>query len=166
MTHPNAAVIDRLYTSFRNLDPDTMASCYADDVEFEDEAFVLHGKREVVGMWTMLCGNVKASGRDDWKLSFDVLDANGDSGRAHWEPIYRFSATGRLVHNVIDAEFGFRDGLIVRQRDRFDFWRWSRQALGPAGLLLGWSPMLRNKVRRNAGDRLHVFLSRTSQESG
>ena len=52
------------------------------------------------------------------------------------------------------ACFRFQDGKIIRHRDRFDFWRWSRMALGPAGLILGWSPMLKNKVRRQAAKSL------------
>ena len=55
-----------------------------------------------------------------------------------------------MVHNVIDAAFEFDgNGLIVRHRDRFAFWSWSRQALGAVGWLLGWTPLLRAKVRSN-----------------
>ena len=57
----------------------------------------------------------------------------------------------------LGAAFRFRDGLIVEHRDRFDFWRWSRQALGAPGLLLGWTPMLRNKVRAQAATKLALF---------
>jgi hypothetical protein len=63
------------------------------------------------------------------------------------------------VDNSIDAQFEFGpDGRIVRHRDRFDFWRWSRQALGTPGLLLGWSPMLRSKIRERAGGNLRRFM--------
>jgi hypothetical protein len=85
--------------------------------------------------------------------------ADAGSGRAHWDAHYRFSATGRLVDNSIDARFEFNPaGQIVRHQDRFDFWRWSRQALGTPGWLLGWTPLLRNKVRRQAGANLQRFL--------
>jgi hypothetical protein len=85
------------------------------------------------------------------------VQADDDSGRAHWEAHYRFSATKRLVHNRIDASFRFRDGLIIEHVDRFDFWAWARQALGAPGLLLGWTPMLRNKVRAQAATKLALF---------
>ena len=148
--------IERLYTAFAKLDSETMATCYADSAVFEDEAFSLKGKAQVTGMWAMLCEATKAKGRDVWKLDYrDVTER-----RAHWEATYRFSATGRMVHNVIEAEFDFDSaGLITRQRDRFDFWRWSRQALGTPGLLLGWSPLLRNKVRATAAKNLARFLA-------
>jgi hypothetical protein len=139
--------IERFYKAFAELDAKTMAACYAPDASFEDPVFQLRGRTHVGGMWAMLCAAVKKSGRNDWKL--EVRDITERS--AHWEPTYRFSATGRLVHNVIDAEFDIDDnGLIRRHRDRFDFWRWSRQALGPVGWLFGWSGWLRNKVQRTA----------------
>ena len=59
----------------------------------------------------------------------------------------------------INREFDKR-GLILRHRDRFDFWGWSRQALGAPGWLLGWTPLLRNKVRAQAGARLRGFLEK------
>jgi hypothetical protein len=98
-------------------------------------------------MWAMLCAAVKKSGRNDWKL--EVRDITDHA--AHWEATYRFSATGHLVRNVIDAEFDFdSQGLIRRHRDRFDFWRWARQALGPTGWLFGWTGWLKRKVQRTA----------------
>ena len=45
--------------------------------------------------------------------------------------------TGRPVHNIIDAQFTFRDGLIVTHIDTFNLWRWSRMALGPKAVALG-----------------------------
>ena len=50
------------------------------------------------------------------------------------------------------------DGLIATHRDRFNFWRWSRQALGLPGVLLGWSPSLKRKVRSTAAENLKKFL--------
>ncbi|MGH6638900.1 MAG: hypothetical protein ACREBY_09910, partial [Polaromonas sp.] len=59
-------------------------------------------------------------------------------------------------------------GLISRHRDRFDFWAWSRQALGTPGVLLGWTPFLRRKVRAQAAENLQKYLtqrkSHTAQE--
>ena len=149
------ATIEQFYKAFASLDSKTMAECYALDATFEDEVFQLRGRTHVGGMWAMLCAAVKKSGRTDWKL--EVRDITERS--AHWEPTYRFSATGRIVHNVIDAEFEFdSQGLIKRHRDRFDFWRWSRQALGAPGWLLGWSGFLRGKVRRSAARKLDKYL--------
>jgi len=149
--------ITRFYAAFARLDGEAMQACYATDATFQDEAFTLEGRRQVGGMWRMLCDATRAKGADVWRLEVsDITDRS-----AHWEAHYRFSATGRMVHNIIDAEFEFTPGgLIQRHRDRFGFWRWSRQALGTPGLLLGWTPFLRNKVRAQAATNLAVFLAR------
>ncbi|CAN5765784.1 nuclear transport factor 2 family protein [soil metagenome] len=158
--HPNEQTLTRFYTAFANLDADTMATCYAGDVVFNDEVFSLRGKREVAGMWSMLCEATKAKARDAWKLEFSGISADDKSGKAHWDAHYRFSATGRDVINRIDAEFTFNaQGLIATHHDSFNFWTWSRQALGTPGLLLGWSPMLRNKVRATAAGNLQKYLA-------
>jgi hypothetical protein len=159
--HPNQDTLQRFYSAFAALDADTMAACYAPDVEFDDAVFSLRGQREVGGMWRMLCTATRTHGRDAWKLESSGLQADASTGKAHWEAHYRFSATGRLVHNRVDSRFSFNpDGLITRHVDRFDFWLWSRQALGTPGLLLGWSPFLRNKVRSQAAANLQKFLAK------
>jgi len=139
--------IERLYKAFASLDAKTMAECYALDAQFDDEAFSLRGRTHIGGMWAMLCSAIKKKGRSDWKLEVSAITDRS----AHWEPTYRFSQTGRMVTNIIDAEFEFdSQGLIKRHRDRFNFWRWSRQALGLPGLLFGWTGWMRGKVRRAA----------------
>jgi SnoaL-like domain len=161
--HPNQATLEKFYSAFARLDVDTMASCYALDAEFDDEAFSLRGHEQVTGMWRMLCETTKAKALADWKLIYSGIEADAKTGKAHWEADYRFSATGRLVHNVIDGVFEFTEqGLIKKHRDSFNFWNWSRQALGTPGLLLGWTPFLRQKVRTTAAANLQKFM--TSQK--
>ena len=143
----NQQTIERFYKAFAGLDAKTMAACYALDSQFDDEVFSLRGRTHVGGMWAMLCTAVKKSGRNDWKLEVSRITEKS----AHWEPTYRFSQTGRMVRNIIDAEFEFdSQGLIKRHRDRFNFWHWSRQALGMPGWLLGWTGWMRAKVRQRA----------------
>lgn len=158
--HPNAQLLQRFYTAFSALDAAAMQACYAPDARFDDEAFSLQGAAQIGAMWRMLCEATKARGMDTWRLEFSGLQADAQSGRAHWEAHYRFGPAGRRVHNVIDGEFRFENGLIVAHRDRFDFWRWARQALGAPGWLLGWSPMLRRKVRATAAANLARFQAR------
>ncbi len=160
MSHANAELLKKFYTAFANLDADTMASCYHENAEFYDPAFSLRGKKEIGGMWAMLCVAVKEKGRDVWTLDFNDISADDTQGRAHWEPLYRFSATGRMVHNIIDAKFTFKDGLIIAHHDHFNFWRWSKQALGTPGILLGWSSILKKKVRAQAAKNLAIFLAK------
>lgn len=154
-SHPNAQLLERFYAAFAKGDAATMSACYAPDAMFEDEVFTLKGAA-IGQMWLMLATNAR-----EFSVEFRDIAADDRSGRAHWEAHYLFSATGRKVHNIIDAEFQFREGLIVMHRDRFDFWRWSRQALGVPGLLLGWSPVLRNKVRAQAARNLAAFVAKS-----
>jgi hypothetical protein len=66
------------------------------------------------------------------------------------------------VHNRIDAEFEFRDGLIIRHRDRFAFWHWATQALGLTGRLLGWTTLVQDRVRAQAAQGLDAFIEHTT----
>ncbi|CAN5274593.1 nuclear transport factor 2 family protein [soil metagenome] len=154
--HPNAKLIENFYTAFQRLDAESMAACYAPDIEFSDPVFPsLHGK-EAGDMWRMLTTRAK-----DFSLTFDSIVANESSGEAHWIATYVFTQSGRTVVNDIRASFAFRDGKIVRHTDRFDLWRWARQALGMKGLLLGWTPLVRNAVRAQAAKGLALFRAKS-----
>jgi len=150
--------IAAFYAAFRELDAAKMKAAYAADARFQDPAFRLEGRDEIGAMWAMLCEATAKKGRDVWRLDFSDIEGDASHCRAHWEATYRFSATGRIVHNVIDANFSFdENGLILAHRDRFDFWRWSRQAMGPLGWALGWTPLLQNKVRAKARANLEAY---------
>lgn len=152
MSHANAQLIERFYAAFQRRDAAAMAACYADDARFSDPVFQdLRGPR-VGAMWRML-----ASRATTLEVSYSDISADDRTGRAHWEARYEFSATGRRVHNVIEARFELAGGKIVRHTDQFDLWRWSRMALGVKGALLGWSPLVRGAIRRTALRSLAAF---------
>ena len=150
--HPNAELIDGFYRAFAAGDHATMAAAYRDDATFSDPVFPALDADGVRAMWTMFC----TSGNEIVVTHSDVT-ADDASGSAHWEAVYRFPSTGRRVHNRIDATFAFEDGAIRRHEDRFDLFAWTRMALGPTGVLLGWSPLVRNKVRGQAAAQLARF---------
>ena len=150
----NRELIERFYTAFDAQDGDAMAACYTPDAHFRDPAFGnLHGD-EPGDMWRMLTGQAK-------DLSVELLehDASGDEGSARWLARYTFTKTGRPVVNDVRATFAFRDGKIADHIDDFSFHRWSRQALGAPGLLLGWTPLLRAATRKQARASLDKFRS-------
>ena len=153
MSEP-AELIDTFYDAFARRDGDAMAACYHPDAEFSDPVFVGLRGEEVGGMWKMLCERGK-----DLKVQHSGVWAEDERGGARWEAWYTFSATGRPVHNRIEARFTFKDGKIATHVDDFSFWRWSRQALGAPGLLLGWSPMVIGKVRSQARKGLRLYLA-------
>ena len=152
--HANERLIHGFYTCFQQLDANGMVECYAPDIVFSDEVFVGLRGPEAGAMWHMLASRAR-----DFSLIFRDVTADDHRGSAHWEATYLFSRTKRMVTNIIDSEFEFRDGLIVRHTDRFGFWRWSRQALGLPGVLLGWTPMLKQSVRKTARAGLDQFIA-------
>ena len=145
-------VISRFYEAFAARDHETMARCYAVDARFSDPVFTDLRGPEVAAMWRMLCRRAT-----DLKIEFRDVQSSGDSGSVHWEAWYSYTATGRPVHNVIEATFTFRDGLIATHCDQFDLYRWTRQALGTTGILLGWTPIMRSALRRKAALALARF---------
>jgi hypothetical protein len=151
--HPNAQLIERFYRGFAALDPAPMVAAYAPYATFSDPAFPDLKGPQVSAMWTMLCARAK-----DFSLTFRDVQADDERGSAHWEADYRFGGK-RRVHNVIDASFVFERGLITQHVDRFDFSVWARQALGPAGLLLGWTGFLRHQVQSQARAGLAEFMA-------
>jgi ketosteroid isomerase-like protein len=154
-SHPNAALIERLYAALDAGDGETMASLYAPDAIFSDPAFgELHGS-EPGDMWRMLCSQAT-----DLRVSASDVSADDSTGSARWVAHYTFSATGRPVENRVSAAFRFRDGLIAEHRDSFSMWRWSRQALGPPAFVLGWNPVGRALFQRRARGRLEEWRSR------
>ncbi len=129
-----------------------MQSLYHSQASFSDPVFQGLKGKEIQVMWEMLITASK-----DLKVSFSDIKADGRRGTCRWEAWYTFSRTGRRVHNIINAAFEFQDGKIVDHQDTFDFWRWSRQALGIPGILLGWTPFILEKVRKTARQALKKF---------
>ena len=154
----NRATIERLYDALDRHDGEAMAACYGPDARFRDPAFGELDSRRAGEMWRML-----TSRAEDLDVELAEHDADEATGHAHWIATYTFTTTGRPVVNDVRAEFRFGDdGLIAEHTDRFSFWRWSRQALGPVGLALGWTPILRAATRRRA----LADLERFSRERG
>jgi ketosteroid isomerase-like protein len=154
MAHRNDELIQRFYGAFARCDGDAMAECYAPSAHFSDPVFVdLHGE-EPGAMWRMLTGRSK-----DLVVTLQEHEADDTTGRARWLADYTFS-TGNKVHNDVLSRFRFQDGLIVEHIDSFSFYEWSRQSMGRLGAALGWTPLMRNMVRRKAAAGLDEFLGR------
>ncbi len=153
--HAHAELISRFYQSFSRRDAEGMAACYHPEVEFSDPAFPALRGRNAGDMWRMLVERGK-----DLTVEWSEVQADDASGSAAWVATYTFSKTGRKVINRIRARFEFRDGLIVRHRDDFDFHVWSRQALGLVGLLFGGTSWLQKKVQGEAAAQLARWQER------
>ena len=150
--HPNAELITRFYSAWEAGDHETMARCYADNARFSDPVFPDLDAERVSAMWRMFC----VSG-NEIAVSFGAVEGDDERGSANWNASYAFPKTGRRIDNKIAASFEFESGLIVGHVDSFDFYRWTRMALGLTGVLLGWTPVLQGRVRAQAAVQLARF---------
>jgi hypothetical protein len=132
-----------------------MAECYAEDAHFSDPVFTDLRGQEPGAMWRMLTGRAP-----DLEVRLVEHEADHERGSAHWLADYTFSATGRKVHNDVRATFRFENGLISEHQDSFSLYAWSRQAIGPIGLVFGWTPRLQLRLRRTARESLDEFLAK------
>lgn len=152
--HPNAQLIENFYTAFSNGDADRMNACYHDDIVFEDPAFGrLEGDR-AKAMWEMLMSR----GKESTTILASNIKADDKSGSAKWVANYVYGPKKRKVENRVQASFEFKDGKIIQHTDVFDLWKWSRQAIGPTGYLLGWSSFMKNKMQKTTEKLLDTYI--------
>lgn len=151
-------LIEKFYTCFGQRDYKGMQDCYHNDIQFSDPVFPNLKSKQAKAMWHMLCAASK-----DLSITTSDIKADPETGSCKWNATYTFSKTNRQVLNKITAHFKFKDGKIVQHHDHFNFWKWSSMALGLPGLLLGWTPIIKNKVRGTAGDNLKKFIEKNGE---
>ena len=150
----NDTLIRDLYDAMNRHDGEAMANLYEPDGRFSDPAFGELTGEEAGDMWRMLTGRA-----EDLRVELAEHETQGDTGSARWIARYTFTRTGRPVVNDVRAAFRFHDGRIAEHDDSFSFWGWARQALGPAGLILGL-PGMSGIVQRRARQDLAEFRKR------
>ncbi len=148
------SLITQFYEAFQRLDGDAMAALYHDDIEFHDPAFGDLKGEQARNMWRMLCQSQQGK---DFKVIFSNVQADGETGSAHWEAFYYFGKAQKKVHNSIEASFKFKDGKIIRHKDHFNLHKWSQQAMGLSGMMIGWTPFFRSKLRERTRSMLRKF---------
>lgn len=153
MHNSHQILIQRFYEAFARGDAQTMANSYHKDAVFNDPVFQDLKGVEIGMMWKMLC--LQAS-----TLEVKVKDivADDKTGKADWTAKYTFGRSKRKVHNKIHADFTFKDGKILTHNDDFDFWKWSRMALGPLGFFMGWNTVVKVNIRKQAMANLTKFM--------
>ena len=151
----NKDIIESFYQAFQKRDADGMAACYHPQVVFSDPAFGQLQGEDARLMWKMLC----ESGRD-LQIEYSSISINNDTGKARWEAFYTFSKTGRKVHNIIDAQFEFKDGKIIKHTDNFNLYRWARQALGLQGWLLGGTSFFKSSLQKQTRRALERYKAK------
>ena len=150
----NEELIQTFYDAFARLDHETMNNCYSPDPIFNDPVFGILQGEEVRAMWEMLCKSAT-----DLTLHAERIMVDGEYGTCNWTATYTFSKTGRKVVNHVKAHMRIENDKITEHTDEFDIYKWSRQALGLPGILLGWSGYLKNKIRSDARKKLQHFMN-------
>ncbi|MGB3586757.1 MAG: nuclear transport factor 2 family protein [Tunicatimonas sp.] len=147
-------IIEQFYTAFQQLDAKNMIAYYDDNILFEDPAFGQLRGEQAKNMWRMLIER----GKNSLKVNFYDVQGSATGGNATWEADYLFGKDRRPIHNIIQAKFIIRNGKIVEHTDQFSFWKWATMALGTPGRLFGFTPFLRNKVRKNTRAALERYV--------
>ena len=147
-------LINKFYESFQKLDHRGMNSCYSDEIVFFDPVFGFLKGDEVKAMWEMLCKNAR-----DFSLTYsNIKHLDDEYSTCEWVATYTFSKTGKKVVNKIKANMLFADGKIIEHSDAFSLHRWSSQALGFTGWLLGWNRFFQRKIQNGARKNLMKFM--------
>ena len=136
MTNANAQVIERFYARrSRGATARPWPRATRPNAHFVDPVFELHAGRDRRDVGDALRAR-QGSARRGARHRLPTATAVARTGR-RW---YRSRATGRPVHNVIDATFEFDDdGRILRQHDTASTcgagagWRWAPRARRSAG---------------------------------
>lgn len=131
-----------------------MNECYSSDIVFFDPVFKLLRGEEVRAMWRMLCANAK-----DFELVFNnIIALDEEYYTCEWVASYTFSKTGRKVINKVKAYMRIENGKIIEHSDGFSLHKWSMQAMGFSGWLLGWNRFYQNKIKNHAKRNLNKFM--------
>jgi ketosteroid isomerase-like protein len=152
----NQTLIENFYTAFANGNAAEMIACYHENIIFEDPAFGELKGEKAKAMWEMLLSRKESAA----KIEFDNVTANDKKGSATWIATYNYGKQNRKVINHVTANFEFADGKIIKHKDNFDLWKWSRQALGISGYLLGWSSFMRKKIQGTTNGLLAKFMEK------
>lgn len=150
----NEATIHKFYKAFQQLDYETMQSCYHPEAVFNDPVFGLLDAGSTNAMWEMLCRRAK-----DFSLNYQkIILIDEEYTTCEWNANYVFSKTNRVVHNKIKAYMKFENGLIIEHTDGFDFYKWTRMALGFPGYLFGWSNFMQRRIQKQARTGLIKYM--------
>lgn len=148
----NKELIQTFYTAFSKGDANAMIACYHNEVVFEDPAFGKLIGQKAKAMWKMLLSKKKES---ELSITFKVLNNH----QSEWVAHYKYGPNKRPVVNKVSASFEFQDGKIIRHTDHFSLWKWSQQALGASGLVLGWSTFMKKKVQETTRNLLAKYMA-------
>jgi len=151
----NEALIKKFYDAFVAGNSKEMVACYHDDVTFTDPAFGTIQGDKAKAMWHMLIERGKGAN----KVTYSNVTATEEKGSSQWIAKYPYGDKKRPVVNHVEASFTFKDGKIYTHQDDFNLYKWSKQALGVPGFLLGWTGFMRGKIQQQTNALLTKYMN-------
>ncbi|MFL9829379.1 nuclear transport factor 2 family protein [Flavobacterium sp. ARAG 55.4] len=145
--------IHQLYTSIAQGNLSAIDRCYSAAVKFHDPVFGKLTANKVPKMWKMLIQ--KSYEKPD--IEYKIIKINEHTAEVKWKAVYIFGKKKRKIINNIHSVFHFKDGLIIKQNDDFNIWKWTRQAFGLSGFLFGWTGYMQRKIQMKAQSSLSTF---------
>jgi len=152
--HIHDKLLQDFYLAFTQKNAEAMLACYHPEVVFNDPIFKNLNYEEVGAMWKMLLSKSESQ----LQVTFDKIETTENKGKVYWEAKYLFGKHKKPVHNKVWANFEFENKQIIKHSDKFDFWKWSSMALGSTGYFLGFTPIIKNKVRKYANTNLQNYI--------
>jgi ketosteroid isomerase-like protein len=137
----NYQLLQTFYIALANRDVKTMLSCYHENVIYHDVGFGLQKGKDAKKVWLYLM----RKGDENVVITFSNIVANETNGEANWIAKYTFN--NRKIENHISVTFQFKDGKIIYHKDDYSLFKWSQQAFGLVGYLVGWSPIFHWFIR-------------------
>lgn len=152
----NSKLIETFYESFQKRDFKGMNQCYHREVLFYDPVFGQMNYQEVCAMWHML-----TQGAKKFELTYRMVEADSHFGSVEWHAEYTYKGImGRInfVQNQVKAKFEFKDNLIYRHTDEFDFEKWIQMALNPWGKFFCKNTFFQSQIQKKARMKLKAFI--------
>lgn len=143
--HPHETLVRNLLDALARGDEAGIAACYHAEIFFSDPIFPSLRGDDALNRFERITPYVS-----NFSIEIESVAADDDGVRASWVARYAFGEACRPVATRVDSLFAFREGKIIRQFDRFSFWRWAGQAWGPVGRLFGWFAPMKWWARRAA----------------
>jgi hypothetical protein len=148
--HSHESLVRQLFAALAARRPEDAAACYHPEVFYSEPLHPRLRGESVIDLWRM-----RLAPGEPYDIRLDEASGGGDGAAARWT--VRTRVRGREVEIHGRSLFAFREGRISRHYDHYSLWRWSAQALGPAGAAFGWLGPVRWALRTRARRALERF---------
>jgi hypothetical protein len=162
-------VAQQFFSALSSLNAIAATEFYADGHSdlFKDPVFGLEDSAHAKAIWKLLIASSlsysQKTGVEPLRIDVAGIQTNSQDEnqvRVYWNATYTYSETGRYVENHLTSDLTIENGKITRQRDSFDYCRWTEMALGGTkGWLACRFPIL---THIQANIQLEKFIAATS----